>query len=100
MVSRRPFEKGRGAIGNDIVRCTFCGICAARCPSRCIAVDKKKAAWQWDPFACVYCGVCVDSCKSGSLGQDNSYRRPTAVRELILLKGSQDHGKEASHHSQ
>jgi ech hydrogenase subunit F len=87
-VVRPPFPDVRGALHNDVAICNFCGICAAKCPSRCIGVDKKNATWQCDPFACIFCGICVDSCKTGSLRQDSQYRRPTTVREHLFLHGT------------
>lgn len=87
MVARPPFANARGEIVNDIQTCTFCGVCAVKCPSQCITVDKKTAIWNYDPFACVYCGVCAESCLSGSLAQKNAYRKPVREKTLIELKG-------------
>jgi ech hydrogenase subunit F len=50
---RTPFENVRGELYNDIKNCTFCQVCAVKCPSQCITVDKKAATWTCDPFACV-----------------------------------------------
>jgi ech hydrogenase subunit F len=86
-VVRPAFENARGEIYNDIQVCTFCGVCAAKCPSQCITVDKKVATWSCNPSACVYCGVCVESCPSGSLLQKRDYRRPVREKEMIFLKG-------------
>lgn len=85
LVTREPFVNVRGELKNE-GGCTLCGICAAKCPSQCIVVDKKNATWQWDPFACVYCGVCVDSCKTGSLRQEPLYRKATTRREIVSVK--------------
>jgi ech hydrogenase subunit F len=87
LVSRPPFANTRGALQNDIATCTFCGICAAKCPSQCIVVDKKSATWQCDPFACICCGICVEQCKSGSLRLSPLYRPAAVSRERILLQG-------------
>lgn len=84
---RAPFANARGRIVNDILTCTFCGVCAARCPSQCIAVDKKCAEWHYDPYACVYCGMCAESCPSGSLQQKREYSPPVPKKETFLLKG-------------
>ncbi len=84
---RAPFESARGALVNDIENCSFCSICALKCPSQCIAVDKKAASWRYDPFACVFCGLCVDFCSEKCLHQTREYRHPAAERETILLKG-------------
>ena len=84
---RPTFENARGALFNDIAKCTFCGICAIKCPSQCITVDKKASMWVYDPFACVFCGICVDSCPAESLHQQSEYRLPLARRETITLQG-------------
>jgi len=86
-VVRAPFENARGEIFNEILNCNFCGICAAKCPSRCIGVDKKAATWSCDPYACVYCGVCAEACPSGSLQQKWQYRAPVKEKETIFMKG-------------
>jgi len=84
---RTPFENLRGALVNEIEKCTFCGICAHKCPTQCITVDKKAATWSCDPLVCVYCGVCVDSCPLKCLHQKCEYRKPTVNREVIVLVG-------------
>lgn len=83
---RPPFENARGALLNDIEKCTFCSACALKCPSQCIAVDKKVSTWSYDPFVCVFCGICVEICPAESLHQKPEYRPPVAEREAILLK--------------
>ena len=72
---RETFDKVRGELVNDIVRCIFCGSCEVKCPSQCIEVDRKAAVWNYDPFACVFCGVCVDICPAKSLFQKTQYLR-------------------------
>ncbi len=86
-VVRTPFERVRGALFNDIEKCTFCSICVLKCPSQCITVDKEVAIWRYDPFACVFCGICVDACKEKCLYQKGVYRNPVAERETVLLIG-------------
>jgi ech hydrogenase subunit F len=86
-IVRPPFEHARGEIYNNIQNCTFCGVCAAKCPSQCITVDKKAATWSCNPSACVYCGVCAESCPSGSLQQKRDYRRAVKAKEMIFLRG-------------
>lgn len=85
---RPAFAGMRGAIQNDMAVCDLCGICAAKCPSQCITVDKKNATWQCDPFACIYCGVCVESCRTGSLHQLEVYQQPATARKPIRLSAS------------
>lgn len=84
---RETFDRVRGELLNDIQRCVFCGTCEAKCPSQCIAVDRKAAIWTYEPFACVYCGVCVETCPAKSLYQKTLYRKPTAERVVVRIQG-------------
>ena len=84
---RETFDKVRGELVNDIVRCIFCGSCEVKCPSQCIEVDRKAAVWNYDPFACVFCGVCVDICPVKCLSQKTQYLRSVDQRILISLQG-------------
>ena len=84
---RDPFEHVRGELINNMDVCNLCGICAAKCPSQCIVVDKQAGLWTCDPFACVYCGVCVDSCPAQSLSQSQKYRVPATQPLMISMKG-------------
>jgi len=84
---REPYAHARGEIVNNSETCNFCGICAAKCPSQCIKVDKKTATWECEPFECVYCGICVDSCPKDSLTQKEFYRKPSTQIEHIMVKG-------------
>jgi ech hydrogenase subunit F len=86
-VVRTPFPHVRGELYNDIENCTFCTVCAVKCPSQCITVDKKTAEWSCDPFVCVYCGICVDVCPAKCLGQKSKYRPVSRERLTISLKG-------------
>ena len=84
---RETFDKVRGELVNDIVRCIFCGTCEVKCPSQCIEVDRKAAVWTYDPFACVFCGVCVEICPAKSLSQKTHYLRSVDKRLRISLQG-------------
>ncbi len=83
---REPFKNTRGELKLDVDGCKFCGICSKRCPSGCISVSKKEAAWEFDPFACIYCGVCVDACPTNCLAQDEKYLSPSQNRQYVYIQ--------------
>jgi len=84
---RAPFEEVRGELVNDIEKCTYCQLCAVKCPSQCIRVDRKTASWTYDPSACIYCGICVEFCKEKCLQQKPVYGLPVSEKKIIHLKG-------------
>ncbi len=45
--------------------CTYCSVCAERCPFQAIHVDQKM--WKYNNRKCFGCGVCVDHCTSKAL---------------------------------
>ena len=83
---RPGFDNARGELENDIDGCTLCGICAKKCPSQCIRVARKQNLWEFDPYACVYCGICVESCPKSCLVQDKTHKKPTRMKETLILK--------------
>ncbi|WP_052507014.1 4Fe-4S binding protein [Desulfonatronovibrio magnus] len=85
-VKREPFPKARGRIGINIDECILCSICAKKCPSSCIAVDKKSGQWELDPMACVYCGICVQVCPTQCLIHENQPNFP--VHDKFLQQHS------------
>jgi len=91
---RQPFEGVRGELYNEIEKCIFCTLCAVRCPSQCLTVDKKTGDWSCDVFACVYCGICVDGCPVNCLKMKTTYRPVIAERFVLSLKGEPPKKKE------
>lgn len=84
--AREPFEATRGVLENQMDRCRLCGVCAAKCPTGCIRVDKEKAIWSVDPFVCVYCGVCVENCPEKSLSQSRNRGAPMTEKRAVTLE--------------
>ena len=84
---RQPFADARGELVNDPETCIFCSICAKKCPSQCLVVDKELGTWEWDPFACVYCGVCAEACPTKSLRQTNVRRAVARDKQSVAVQG-------------
>lgn len=82
---RDPFAGYRGELVNDIETCILCSMCAKKCPSQCITVDREKGTWECDPYACIYCSVCVDNCPTNCLSMRNVHRKPAVAKEMYSL---------------
>ncbi len=46
----------------DPEKCTGCGVCLKKCPTKCITGEKKKPH-TIDKTKCIKCGACYESCK-------------------------------------
>jgi len=79
---RPPFPLTRGDLIRRPDACTFCGVCAARCPSQCLTVRKKTAEWIHDPRACVFCGTCAEACPENALYHVTAFRPPFTAEAI------------------
>lgn len=84
---RSPFERVRGDLGREAAKCTYCGVCAAKCPSQCIRVKKATATWIHDPTACVFCGTCVETCPEKCLHHTERPRPPFTAKDATITEG-------------
>lgn len=75
----KPAPAGlKGHVVIDTGTCILCSLCAKRCPTHAITVDKKGArTWSINRFQCVQCGSCVRECPKGSLAMDTAYTPPS-----------------------
>lgn len=83
---RPGFKDARGELANKINDCTICGICAKKCPSQCITVDRKEKTWEFDPFACVYCGICSEVCPKNCIVHYAEHKKPVRLKTNLILK--------------
>ncbi len=68
----------RGHIEINVDDCIFCSMCAKRCPSDAIAVDRAAKKWEISPYSCCQCGECVAVCPKKCLFMKNEYTAPGA----------------------
>ena len=86
---REPFEGTRGAIaGIDTDACIYCSICAKKCPSNAIEVDRAAKEWKLNIGKCVICNICVEVCPKNCIVMSQNYRKPspTVGRKTLVLK--------------
>lgn len=75
-------DRTRGSVVIDIDSCVFCGMCAKKCPSDAIKVDRASKTWSIDRMGCVQCSNCVNSCPKKSLGMDRNYTEPNTQKTV------------------
>ncbi len=79
-VPRQWQERTRGHIEIDEPNCILCSICARRCPTTAIKVDRPGKTWTIERMACVQCGACVDACPKKCLHMKPEYTPVNTVK--------------------
>ena len=82
----------RGHIEIEIESCIFCNICARKCPTDAIVMDRKNKEWEIFHFQCIVCGECVEACPKKCL-----FMRPeltgasdTKIKEKVVATAPEE----------
>jgi len=76
VIPREWKERTRGRIEIEIEKCIFCGICARKCPSDAIAVNREAKSWEISRMGCIQCSCCVEVCPKDCLVNKAGYTSP------------------------
>jgi ech hydrogenase subunit F len=81
---RQAIEGSRGTLLFTRDTCVFCNVCAKKCPTGAIYVNRTEKKWGIDRLLCITCGYCVDVCPKDSLalGTDHASVTVTKDREM------------------
>ena len=86
--SRYPFEPRRelaGSRGSLIFtkdHCVYCTVCAKKCPTGALRVNRAQKTWAIDRLLCITCGYCIEVCPKKSLALVPAHALPTVTKDL------------------
>ena len=75
-VAKQKFDGTRGHIQFMVNSCTFCTLCAKKCPTDAIVVERENKTWTIDRRKCILCGACVEGCRKSCLTCENEAAPP------------------------
>lgn len=84
---RQLFPKTRGQIKFELDKCIFCTLCAKRCPTNAISVDRKEKILVFDPFRCIVCEACIEGCAKDAFTLVEKWRSPNTQKYTEVFKG-------------
>jgi formate hydrogenlyase subunit 6/NADH:ubiquinone oxidoreductase subunit I len=90
--SRYPFEPrhalpgSRGSLGVVLTDCTYCTLCAKKCPTQAIEVDRAAKRWTIDRLRCITCSSCVEACPKGCLVLLTAHGKPTVTKDREVIE--------------
>jgi len=70
------FSATRGHISIEADKCIHCTICAKKCPTDAISVDRPNKVWTIEHLKCIACGSCIENCPKKCLHMEKTYRAP------------------------
>ena len=71
----------RGVIEFTKTTCVYCNVCAKRCPTGAIVVQRAQKRWTIDPLLCISCGCCVEVCPKKSLHLSPAHGAPSVIKD-------------------
>jgi ech hydrogenase subunit F len=84
--TRYPFEPRRlipGSRGQLVFtkdNCVYCTVCAKKCPTGALLVNRAQKKWAIDRLRCISCGYCIDVCPKDSLKLSTSHGTPAVTK--------------------
>jgi len=82
---RQPIPGSRGSLGINLTACTYCTLCAKRCPTQAIEVDRAARRWTIDRLRCITCNYCVEVCPKGCLVLNTAHGKPTVTKDREVV---------------
>lgn len=80
-VIRPAIPGSRGALKIDLDKCIYCSICAKKCPTQALEVDRTAKSWSVDRLRCITCAYCVEACPKKCLELTTAHGTPTVTKD-------------------
>ncbi len=77
---RQALPRSRGRLEFTKDTCIYCNVCAKKCPTGALVVNRKEKQWAVDRMLCITCGYCVELCPKKSLSLATAHQGPAATR--------------------
>jgi len=81
---RNPIAGSRGQLIFTKDNCVYCNVCAKKCPTGAIFLNRAQKKWAIDRLRCITCGYCVDVCPKDSLKMVEGHGNPAVTRDREL----------------
>ena len=77
---RIALARSRGRLEFTKDNCVYCNVCAKKCPTDALVVNRKEKQWIIDRLRCITCGCCVEACPKKSLAMATAHQGPAVTQ--------------------
>ena len=77
---RQAIAGSRGQLVFTKDNCVYCNICAKKCPTGALLINRAQKKWAIDRLRCITCGYCVEACPKKSLTMTTDHGNPSVTR--------------------
>ncbi len=78
---RRELAGSRGRLVFARANCVYCTVCAKKCPTGALLVNRAQKKWAIDRLRCIACGYCVELCPKKSLALVEGHGSPAVTKD-------------------
>jgi formate hydrogenlyase subunit 6/NADH:ubiquinone oxidoreductase subunit I len=78
---RREISGSRGSLVFSKETCVYCTVCAKKCPTGALLVNRSLKRWTIDRLMCITCGHCVEACPKNSLALVTDHAKPSLTKD-------------------
>jgi len=79
---RRLIPGSRGRLTFNKETCVYCSVCAKKCPTGALVVNRAQKQFSLDRLRCISCGYCVELCPKDSLALSEDHAVPSTTKEM------------------
>lgn len=80
------YDKTKGHIAIEAKKCILCTMCAKKCPTGAITVNRAGREWAIDFGKCILCNACTEVCPPKCLSMHHQYSAPVTEQKLHVVK--------------
>jgi len=84
---REFIAASRGQVVFTKDNCVYCTVCAKKCPTAALTVNRPLKRLTLDRLRCVSCGYCVEVCPKDSLTFSPDHGAPVITKDLEIYRG-------------
>jgi formate hydrogenlyase subunit 6/NADH:ubiquinone oxidoreductase subunit I len=85
---RRAIAGSRGQLVFTKDNCVYCTVCAKKCPTGALKVDRAQKMFIIERLRCISCACCVEICPKNSLSLSTDHGFPVTTKTSESYCGS------------